>query len=125
MSPGTPVLNMAGSGPNRSADRVFIAGAEFGFKLGGIGMTEIGEDDESLLPGVTGGDGLAEGGARVAEVVQRGSELENVAYFPEDADGPLEAVDGLGMMIETMVNVAEAVPYIGLRRAIAEATQQF
>jgi len=74
---------------------------------------ELVEDVYGLLPDVACGVAVTGGVVRIAEVVQIGSERVLVAELPLDGDGSLEVLDGLLILTEEMVSVAEA----GLRLA--------
>ena len=85
----------------------------------GVGMVEVVEDGQGLLPGLAGGPGVAAGVVGVAEVGEGVSFVVAVAEVPDQSEGVLVAGDGLGVVPEVVVGVAEAVPRRGLSAAVA------
>jgi len=72
----------------------------------GVGVVEVVENVDGLLPDLAGGVGVASGVVGVAEVDERAGDVEGIAEVP----GVLVARDGLGVVAEVVVGVAEAVP---------------
>jgi hypothetical protein len=70
-------------------------GGEFGTDLVGVGVVEVVEDGQGLLPGLVVGVGVAAGVVGVAEVDEGGGFVVPVAEVAEQADGVLVAGDGL------------------------------
>jgi alkanesulfonate monooxygenase SsuD/methylene tetrahydromethanopterin reductase-like flavin-dependent oxidoreductase (luciferase family) len=82
--------------------------AEPGADLVGGGRVELSEDDLDLPPGVAGRLGIAGAVVKLAEVGQGAGLAEAVAELAEQLEGVPVAVDGLRMVAEVLVDVAEA-----------------
>src|SRR5215813_3935414 len=87
-----------------------VEGGEFGADLLGVGVVELVEDGQGLLPGVAGGLGVAGGVVGVAEVGEEFGFVVAVAEAPDQVKGVLVADEGLGVVAKVVVGVAEAVP---------------
>src|ERR1700730_15435100 len=93
---------------------------ELGPHLGGIGMAQVIQDDQSKLPGLLGLRQLA----GVVVGVAGGGESRRfgwaVAEFPGGAERRLVADAGLGKVAEMMLGVAEAVPDVSFENAVTD-----
>src|SRR2546421_4903531 len=87
-----------------------VKAGEFGADLGGVGVVHFVEDGQGLLPGVAGGLRVAGGVVGVAEVGEGVGLVVAVAGVPDQSEGVLVAGDGLGVLAEVVVGVAQAVP---------------
>ena len=90
----------------------------------GIGMVEVAEDGQGLLPGVARGGEVAGFVMGVAEVGEHVGLEVAVAEVPDQGEGPVVAGNGLRVVAEVMVGVAEAVPGGGLPVAVVEVLVQ-
>lgn len=100
--------------------------AEQGF---GGGWIELAEDGSGLPPGVARGVGVADAAVHLAELGEGPGFAVAVAKPPEEVDGGPVAGDGLGgdglgVVAEVLVGVAEAVPRVGLIGAVVELLVQ-
>src|SRR6266566_10174129 len=96
-----------------------VYAGEFCADLGGVGVLEIVEDAEGLLPGLPGLQQLADGAADVAEVGEGVGFPPAVADGPEDAQRALIAGGRLAEVAGMVFGVAEAVPDVALQVAAA------
>src|SRR5215470_15760424 len=95
-------------------------GGEFGAELVGVGVVEVVEDGEGLVPGVVGGVVVAGGAVGVADADEGGGFVVAVAEVAAQGECVVVAGEGLGVVAEVVVGVAEAVPGVGLPVAVAE-----
>src|SRR5215218_2941234 len=86
---------------------------EFGTDGLGVGVVDFVENGQSVLPGVLAGRGIADGVVGVADVGEDGCFAVAFADVPEQVNGVLEAGDGLGVVAQMVVSVADAVPGVG------------
>src|SRR5713101_585166 len=106
----------AGSGAAQAGRE---AAAEPGASPFGVGMLQVIEDGQGVLPGVAGGVGLADRLAGVTEVQEdRGRVVPGPQPFTDPQGGP-EASDGLGGPAQAVVRVAHGVPGPGLVDRVA------
>src|SRR5262245_24899733 len=87
---------------------------ELGLDLFGMGMAQLIEDDQRLLPDSSRRGGIARRVVRVAETDERLGLLVAVAHGAPPLEGLLVAGDRLGVMAEVVMGVAEAAPGIGV-----------
>jgi hypothetical protein len=88
----------------------FVRAVAFGADLAGLGMPDVLEDGQRLLPGLTGLGQVAGGVADIAEIGEDTCFKGAVADFPGDAECPLVAVGGFAEAAEMALCVAKAVP---------------
>jgi hypothetical protein len=93
--------------------------AEFRADMLGVGVVEVDQDGQCKLPGVAGGVEVAGDVVGLAEVGEKGG-LVVAVVLPGQVDGVLVAGDGLVVLAEVVVGVADAVPGNGLPVAVAE-----
>ena len=106
--------------PGASARLLLLArgyAGEFGADLGGVGVLEIVEDGQGLLPGLPGLQQLASGTANIAEVGEGIGFSPAVADGLEDAQGALIASSRLAEVAGMEFGVAQAVPDVALQVA--------
>ena len=84
-------------------------GLEFLAGLFGVGVLEVLEDGLGLFPGVAGGVVIAGGVLRVAEAGEGGGFAVGVPGLAEQVECVVVALDGLPVVAEVVVGVAEAV----------------
>jgi hypothetical protein len=89
---------------------VAVCAGELGADLAGVGVLQVLEDGQRLLPGLPGLGQLAGGVAGVAEVGQDVRFIEKVAGFPEEAERALVAGGGFGEVAQMVLGVPQAVP---------------
>ncbi len=82
------------------------------------------EDGQGLLPGVAGRRMVADRLVGVAEVGEDGCFDVPVAEVPGQVEGVLVAGDGLDVVAQVVVGVAEAVPGGALPLAVVELLEQ-
>ena len=92
--------------------------------LAGVGVAQVVEDGQGLLPGLAGGVVLPGGVLGVAEVGESAGLADPVAEFGQQFNGVTVAADRLCVLAEVMVSVTEAVPGGRLAVAVAEFTVQ-
>jgi hypothetical protein len=97
---------------------------ELGADRVGVGMLQVLEDGQCLLPGLSGLGQLAGGVAGVAEVGEGARFLETVAGFPVKAERALVAGGGFGEVAQVVLGVPQAVPDTSLERAVADFRAQ-
>ena len=90
----------------------------------GVGVFEVGEDGQGLLPRMAGGGGVAGGVVGVAEAAEDFGFVVAVAEVSEHLDGVLVGSDGLDMLAEVLACVADAVPGGRLLAKVAEFVVQ-
>ena len=76
----------------------------------GVGVVDVGENGQGLLPGIPGRSVVAGGVVGIAEAGEAVGFVVAVADVVVQADGVLVAGDGLGVVGEVVVGVGEAVP---------------
>src|SRR5207244_4437826 len=76
--------------------------AQFGANLVRVGVMQVVQGCEGLLPGLASGVGIAEGGASLPEVGEPGGFAPAVAEFTQQGDRLAVAGDGLGMAAEAI-----------------------
>jgi hypothetical protein len=91
-----------------------VAGAEAGADLAGIGMLQVVKDGQGLLPGAAGGQLVSSCLAGVAEVGEDLGPAAAVAGVAVDVECLLVAGNGLGVIAQLVVGIAEAVQGGGL-----------
>jgi hypothetical protein len=101
------------------SDVELVEAVEFGTEPVGVGRVKMIEDDNCLLPDGTGGSCVADGVVGVAEVGEGLGQAVAVAEVVIQLDGVLKAGDGLGVVAEVVVDVAEAVPGASLSTLVA------
>ena len=100
-------------------------GLEFVADLLGVGVPQILEDGLGLFPGVAGGVEVAGGVVRVAEASEGGG-CAVALPGPAEQDECLEvALDGLPVVAEVVVGVAQAVTDRALKVLDVEAAAPF
>ena len=82
-------------------------------------MAEFVEDAVGVAPGGLGVGRVAGGVVGVAEAGQGGGLFVSFAGVAVDVDGSLVVPDGVGVVVEVMVCVAEAVVGAGLAEEVA------
>ena len=85
----------------------------------GIGVVQLVEDRQCLLPCDAGGVAVAGGLMGVAEPGERVTFVVAFTEFADQRDGVLVAGDGLVVVAEVVVGVAEAVQSAGLAQRVA------
>src|SRR5215469_3098855 len=93
---------------------------ELGADLVGVGVLQVFEDGEGLLPGLPGLGRLAGGVAGVAEVGEGLCFVEAVAGSPVQTEGTLVAGGGFVEVAQMVLGVSQAVPDISLGPAVAD-----
>src|SRR5262245_30491382 len=91
---------------------------KFGTDLVGVGVAQVVEDDQGLLPGIPG---LLLVTGRVTGVAEVGEDLgcvEAVPECPEKTESAPVALGGVAMVPELVLDVAEAVPGVRLLAAM-------
>ena len=89
---------------------VVVGAGELGADLAGVGVPQVVEDGQRLLPGLPGLRQLAGGVARVAEVGEGVRFIEADTGFPEKAERALVAGGGFGEVAQVVLGVPQAVP---------------
>src|SRR5215470_870242 len=103
---------------------VAVCAGELGADLAGVGVLDVLEDGQRLLPGLPGLGQLAGDVAGVAEVGE-GIRFEvAVAGFPGNAEGALVAGGGFGEVAQMVLGVPHAVPGMSLGPAVADFRAQ-
>jgi hypothetical protein len=92
---------------------------EFGAELVGVGVVELVEDDQGVLPGLVCGLGIAGGVVRVAEPGECVGFAVEVAEIPVQLEGVLVAGDCLGVVAEVVVGIADDLPCLSLSVEVA------
>lgn len=119
---GAPAL---GAGTSERRGSLLVEVVEFGADLVGVGVVQLGEDGECVLPGLAGSVALTGGVVGVAQVRQRlGLEIA-VAEIPAQRECVLVARDGLPVVAEVVVDVTEAVPGVRLAVTVTELLLEF
>src|SRR6185312_4325011 len=90
--------------------RRVVMDVELGADLIAVGVVDLLEDPHRPGPGLAGRGKIARAAVDVAEAVERVGLVETVGELPGEADGPLEACDGLPEVTAMVVGVAETVP---------------
>jgi hypothetical protein len=93
-------------------------------ELFGVGVLQVLEDHLGLFPGVAGGVAVAGGVVRVAEAGEGAGLLVAVPERAEEIEGLAVALDGLSVVAEVLVGVAETVECFGFPGPVAEAAVQ-
>src|SRR5580693_5629542 len=101
-------------------DRAVLA--KLGAYLGSVGVAQVLQDVQGLLPGVLGGGQVRGGGAGVTEAGQGVGLAEELAEIAQDVQGVLVIRSGLIQAAELVLGVAQAVPDLGLADAVAGVT---
>ncbi len=73
-------------------------------------MIDLTEYAQGLFPGLPGSALLARAVLDIAEMIERDGLVVPVGAFPAQVNSPLIAGDGLGVVAEVLMDVAEAVP---------------
>jgi hypothetical protein len=97
---------------------------EFGAEGVGVGVVQVVEDGQGLLPCLTGCFGRAGRVVGVAEVGEGHGFPIPAAEVAVQVDGVVVAGNGLGVVAEVLMGVAEAVPGTGLPVAVAEIDEE-
>ena len=96
-----------------------VCAGELGADLAGVGVLQVLEDGQRLLPGLPGLRQLAGSVAGVAEVGEGVRFVEAVAGFPVQAERALVAGGGFGEVAQMVLGVSQAVPDCSLEPAVA------
>jgi hypothetical protein len=99
-------------------------GLEFVADLFGVRVLQVLEDGLGLFPGVTGGVVTTGGVVRVAEAGEGNGFLVAVPDRAEKIECLAVALDGLPVVAEVLVGVAETVECLGLPHLVAEVAVQ-
>jgi hypothetical protein len=102
----------------RVARGVVVCAGELGADLASVGVLQVFEDGEGLLPGLPGLGQLAGGVAGVAEAGEGARFAGAVAGFPGDAERALVTGGGFGEVAQVVLGVPQAVPGISLDPAV-------
>jgi len=102
----------------------WLLGAELGADLLRVGMMQVVEDVQGLLPRLPGLLSPAAGVAGVAKVGDRDGFLVAVTDFPVEAECLPIAVGRLVQPPEVMFGVTDAVPRVRHVQAVAELAKQ-
>jgi hypothetical protein len=96
-----------------------VEASEVGADLVSVGVVEVIEDDQGLLPGVTAASGLPVALWVLPRLVRGVGLFIAVTKIPKQGEGLVVAGDGVRVIAE-VVGVAEAVPGAGLPFAMVE-----
>src|SRR5437016_2994473 len=102
----------------RTSQPIAVADIELHPYLYGVGVVELVEDVQRLLPGDPGGVRVARGVVGVAEIDERLGLPVAVAEVTPQRQGPLVADDRLVVVTELVVGVAEAVQRVAQKGLI-------
>ena len=92
--------------------------SKFGTDLVGVGVVQVVEDDQGLLPGSQCCLLVAGRVTGIAEVCEDLGFVEAVPELPEETESALVAACGVVMVPELVLGVAEAVPCVCLLAAM-------
>lgn len=87
-----------------------ICARELGADLGGVGVLQVVEDSQRLLPGLAGLGRLARGVVGVADVDERVRFIVRGAGIAVHTERALVAGGGLGEVAQVVLGVSQAVP---------------
>jgi hypothetical protein len=92
--------------------------------LGCIGVLQVLEYDQGLLPDTSRFQRVPCGVVDFAEMGEHLGFLVTVAEVPEDMQGAMMAVGGIGEVAELVLDVAEAVPGVRLAEPVGQLEAQ-
>jgi len=105
--------------PSPGERRDFVCDGELGANLPSVGMVQLVEDLQRLLPRLPGLGWLPGNFAGVAEAGEGFCFVEAVACFTEEAERVLVAGGGFSETAHAVLGVAQAVPDTSLKSAVA------
>src|SRR5215472_12456272 len=117
-SPRPAPDRLRGSLRGRVRGGVVVCAGELGADPVSVGVLDVLEDGERLLPGLPGLRQIVGGLMGVAEAGEGVRFIEAVAGFPEEAEGALVAGGGFGEVAQMVLGVPQTVPDMPLEPAV-------
>jgi hypothetical protein len=103
---------------------VVACAGKLGADLVGVGVLDVLEDGQRLLPSLPSLRQLGGSMMGVTEVGERVRFIEAVSGFPEDTDRAMVAGGGFGGVAQMVLGVSQAVPDLSLEPAVADFRAQ-